>query len=182
MHGDFHSVNVCRMQGARACRKGRFQQVQVPRLLQEGRAEPWGRAGRSPVPGRKGSVPVLQEGLDLYSEGNGEVLSWGVIGSKWCLWKISLAGPWERTPWRWRGAGPEGGRVRVWEPMRSPPSQFCRNGGIHGSTSLSLGPLSPACEEGGNMAGRWRISRGHRELGNTASFLLRPLWDPGLGS
>lgn len=77
---DFHSVNVCRMNGV-CCSQGLGTQVQVTgqEVLGEGRAQPWGWAGTQRVPGREGSARPEEE-FDLYSE----ALSWGVTGSK-CL-------------------------------------------------------------------------------------------------
>lgn len=109
---DFHSVNVCRMNGVCWSQGLRESWVsagagdwEVPR---EGRAHPWGWGGRELVPGGEGSAHLPDEGFDLYSEGNGRLRAGGVTGSKWCL-SISLAGHQQRTFWS-KASGGGGGR------------------------------------------------------------------------
>lgn len=73
---DFHSVNVCRMNGvcwSQACRRGK-----VSAGAGEGRCggreehSPGVGAGSQLVPGREGSVQPPDE-FDLYSEGYGKL-------------------------------------------------------------------------------------------------------------
>nr|XP_023499381.1 uncharacterized protein LOC106783330 isoform X2 [Equus caballus] len=172
---DFHSVNVCRMNGVCWSQGLRESWVsagagdwEVPR---EGRAHPWGWGGRELVPGGEGSAHLPDEGFDLYSEGNGKLRAGGVTGSKWCL-SISLAGHQQRTFWSkaWSkasrgGGGRQGqrGRGRVCTcpgasgqvMVMSPPPPLCR-GAVH-TSALSSGQSHPPA--------RRRRER-HREVEN----------------
>lgn len=111
-------------------------------------------------------------------------------------WALGL-GPWERTTWskakpaQCGGGGGLGHREKAYvsrslrRAVRSPLPQLCEEEeeGVHGCTSLSLGPLLTCLREGGREHGRELENfSGPQTARNTASSLLLPSQKPGLHS
>ena len=105
-------------------------------------------------------------------------------------------GPWERTTWskakraQCGGGGGLGHREKAYvsrslrRAVRSLLPQLCgEEEGVHGCTSLSLGPLLTCLREGGREHGRELENfSGPQTARNTASSLLLPSRKPGLHS